>query len=84
MKRIMTILCALILAMAGSAAALAADTAEAGQSASYYPISVEEYTHGDLDELRINKTYSSPWRTIPASSPPRTSCAMAGGITCWT
>ena len=27
MKRIMTILCALILAMAGSAAALAADTA---------------------------------------------------------
>ena len=28
---------------------------EAGQSASYYPVSVEEYTYGPLDELRINK-----------------------------
>ena len=69
MKRIMTILCALILAMAGSAAALAADTAEAGQSASYYPISVEEYTHGDLDELRINKTYQLSLADDPSLIP---------------
>ena len=57
MKRILTILCALALVMAGSATVLAADAAEPGQSASYYPISVEEYTYGDFDELRINKTY---------------------------
>ena len=69
MKRIMTILCALILAMAGSAAALAVDTAEAGQSASYYPISVEEYTHGDLDELRINKTYQLSLADDPSLIP---------------
>ncbi len=56
MKRIFTILCALAIVMAGSATALAAEP-EAGQSASYYPISVEEYTYGDFDELRINKTY---------------------------
>ena len=57
MKRILTILCALAIVMAGSATALAAEPAEGGQSASYYPISVEEYTYGDFDELRINKTY---------------------------
>ena len=56
MKRIFTILCALAIVMAGSATALAAEP-EAGQSASYYPVSVEEYTYGDFDELRINKTY---------------------------
>ena len=55
MKRIFTILCALALVMAGSATALAAEP-EAGQSASYYPVSVDEYTYGDFDELRINKT----------------------------
>ena len=50
MKRIFTILCALAIVMAGSATAMAAEP-EAGQSASYYPISVEEYTYGPLDEL---------------------------------
>ena len=53
MKRIFTILCALALILVGSVTALAAD-APSGQSASYYPISVEEYTYGDFDELRIN------------------------------
>ena len=80
MKRILTILCALAIVMAGSATALAADTTGGGQSASYYPISVEEYTYGDFDELRFNRTY----RTIPASSPPRTSSATGGTTTCWT
>ena len=54
MKRILTTLCALALVMTGSATALAA---EAASDSSYYPISVEEYTYGDFDELRINKTY---------------------------
>ena len=39
--------------------ALAAD--DTGQSASYYPISVEEYTYGDFDELRIDWD-SCGWR----------------------
>jgi len=56
-KRILTTLCALAIVMAGSVPALTAGADESGQSASYYPISVEEYTYGDFDELRINKVY---------------------------
>ena len=68
MKRIFTILCALALVMAGSATALAAEP-EAGQSASYYPVSVEEYTYGDFDELRINKTYQLSLADDPSLIP---------------
>ena len=68
MKRILTILCALALVMAGSATALAAEP-EAGQSASYYPVSVEEYTYGDFDELRINKTYQLSLSDDPSLIP---------------
>ena len=68
MKRILTILCALAIVMAGSATALAAE-AETGQSASYYPISVEEYTYGDFDELRINKTYQLSLSDDPSLIP---------------
>ena len=67
MKRIFTILCALALVMAGSATALAAE--DTGQSASYYPISVEEYTYGDFDELRINKTYQLSLSDDPSLIP---------------
>ena len=69
MKRIFTILCALAIVMAGSATALAAEPAEGGQSASYYPISVEEYTYGDFDELRINKTYQLSLSDDPSLIP---------------
>ena len=55
LKRMITILCVLAIIMAGSAAAL--DTEDTGQSASYYPISVEEYAYGDFNEPRINKVY---------------------------
>ncbi len=68
MKRIFTILCALALVMAGSSTALAAEP-EAGQSASYYPISVEEYTYGPLDELRINKVYQLSLSDDPSLIP---------------
>ena len=68
MKRILTILCALALVMAGSATALAAEP-EAGQSASYYPVSVEEYTYGDFDKLRINKTYQLSLSDDPSLIP---------------
>ncbi len=43
MKHILITLCALAIFMAGSVPALAADAGESGQSAIYYPISVEEY-----------------------------------------
>lgn len=68
MKHILTTLCALALVMAGSATALAAD-ATSGQNASYYPISVEEYTYGDFDELRINKTYQLSLSDDPSLIP---------------
>ena len=67
MKRILTILCALAIIMAGSAAALAVD--DPGQSASYYPISVEEYTYGDFDEPRVNKVYQLSLADDPSLIP---------------
>ena len=54
MKRILTALCALALFAARAAPAFAAGSS---QPSSYYPISVEEYTYGPLDELRISKVY---------------------------
>jgi len=69
MKRILTILCVLALIMAGSVTALAADASNTGQSASYYPISVEEYTYGDFDELRINKIYQLSLADDPSLIP---------------
>ena len=69
MKRILTILCALAIVMARSATALAAQPPDAGHTASYYPISVEEYTYGDFDELRINKTYQLSLSDDPSLIP---------------
>ena len=54
MKRILTTLCALALFAAGVATAFAAGYS---QPNCYYPISVEEYTYGPLDEPRVNKIY---------------------------
>ncbi len=54
MKHILTTLCALALVIAGSDAALTAETAT---DASYSPIYVETYNYGDFDELGMNKTY---------------------------
>ena len=60
MKRILTAMCALALMVAGVLPALAAEPpatkAEPEQSC-YYPIKVEEYTSGPLDEPRIDKVY---------------------------
>ena len=54
MKRIITALCALALFAAGATPVLAAETSLPN---CYYPISVEEYTYGPFDELRVNKVY---------------------------
>ena len=48
-------LCALAMLVAGALPAYAAG--ESGKDSAYYPISVEEYTAGDFDELRIQKVY---------------------------
>ena len=64
MKRIFTAMCALALLMAGCTPALAAAAPSSSTPPSqeperscYYPIKVEEYTSGPLDELRIDKVY---------------------------
>lgn len=49
-KRIALLLCAL-------SALLGTATLPALAAQQHYPVSVEEYTYGPLDELRINKTY---------------------------
>lgn len=68
MKRILTTLCAMAIVMAGSAPALAAESTP-GQGTSYYPISVEEYTAGDLDEPRIEKVYQLSLSDDPSGIP---------------
>lgn len=72
MKRIATALCALAVVMAGSVPALAAEEAPR-QDASYYPISVEEYTYGVLDELRVKKVYRPGCLSDPR---PRRACGL--------
>ena len=66
MKRILTALCALALFVAGTTPAIAADPS---LPSSYYPISVEEYTYGPLDELRINKVYQLSLSDDPSLIP---------------
>lgn len=68
MKRLFTMLCALVLVMAGSATAQAGE-ALSGQAPSYYPISVEEYIYGDFNEPRINKTYQLSLSDDPSLIP---------------
>ena len=66
MKRILTALCTLALFAAGATTALAA---EAPTPSCYYPISVEEYTYGPLDEPRINKVYQLSLSDAPGLIP---------------
>ena len=68
MKRIVTTLCALAVIMVGSIPAMAAEEPPR-QDASYYPISVDEYTYGELEEPRINKVYQLSLSDDPSGSP---------------
>ena len=61
-KRIAMLLCALTAVMI--AAALPAMAANR-----YYPVSVEEYTYGPLDEVRINKVYQLSLSDDPSGIP---------------
>ena len=81
-KHLLTTLCALALVTTGSIPALAAE-ADTGESARYYPISVEEYTYEEQNEPRINKVYQLSLSDNPSGIPQRISCGMGGYITCW-
>lgn len=59
MKRIVTTLCALAVIMVGSIPAMAAEEPPR-QDASYYPISVDEYTYG-------HRRWSQPPEAMPAA-----------------
>lgn len=61
-KRIVMLLCAVCALV--SAATLPALAAE-----QHYPVSVEEYTYGPLDELRINKVYQLSLSDDPGGIP---------------
>ena len=67
-KHLLTTLCALALVTTGSIPALAAE-ADTGESARYYPISVEEYTYEEQNEPRINKVYQLSLSDNPSGIP---------------
>ena len=60
-KRILYLLLALVLVLALSVPALAAET--------FYPVSVDEYTAGELDEPRINTVYRLSLSDDPSGIP---------------
>ena len=62
-KRILTLLCTAVLAIS-----IAAPPALAA-GGPFYPISVEEYTYGSFDELRINKVYQLSLSDDPSGIP---------------
>ena len=63
MKRILASLFAAAILLAW------ASPGQASDSGSYYPITVEEYTYGDFDEPRINKTYQLSLSDDPSLIP---------------
>ena len=72
MKRILTAMCALALMAAGALPALATEAPAAKsepEQSCYYPIKVEEYTSGPLDELRIDKVYQLSLSDAPSGIP---------------
>ena len=76
MKRIFTAMCALALALAGCTPALAAEApkpsappSQEPERSCYYPVKVEEYTSGPLDELRIDKVYQLSLGDDPSGIP---------------
>lgn len=76
MKRIVITLCALALLLAGCTPAFAAEAPQASAQPSpepelscYYPIKVDEYTAGPLDEPRIDKVYQLSLGEDPSGIP---------------
>ena len=72
MKRIVITLCALALLLAGCTPVFAAEAPQPSpepERGCYYPIKVEEYTAGPLDELRIDKVYQLSLGDDPSGIP---------------
>lgn len=72
MKRIVITLCALTLLLAGCTPAFAAEAPQSSpepERSCYYPIKVDEYTAGPLDELRIDKVYQLSLGDDPSGIP---------------
>ena len=68
-KSVSLLITALILCTALSLPAFAAEEPAPGKDSCYYPISVEEYTYGPLDELRIDKVYQLSLDDDPGGIP---------------
>ena len=72
MKRVLTAMCALALLVAGCTPALAAEAPSAKsepEQSCYYPVKVEKYTSGPLDEPRIDKVYQLSLSDDPSGIP---------------
>ncbi len=72
MKRIVITLCALALLLAGCTPAFAAEAPQPSpepELSCYYPIKVDEYTAGPLDEPRIDKVYQLSLGDDPSGIP---------------
>ena len=68
-KSVSLLITALILCTALSLPAFAAEEPAPGKDSCYYPISVEEYTYGPLDERRIDKVYQLSLDDDPGGIP---------------
>lgn len=66
-NRAIRLLCILAALLCVTTSALAADSG--ARSTQLYPVSVEEYTEGDLDKLRIRKVYQLSLSDDPAGIP---------------
>ena len=69
MKKSISLLFTALILCTLSVPALAAEEAVPGKDSCYYPISVEEYTYGPLDELRIDKVYQLSLDDDPGGIP---------------
>ena len=69
MKKSISLLFTALLLCTLSVPAFAAEETPPGKDSCYYPISVEEYTYGPLDELRIDKVYQLSLDDDPGGIP---------------
>lgn len=67
MKKAIRLLCVFTALLCLVTSAMAADSG--ARSTQLYPVSVEEYTEGDFDELRIRKVYQLSLSDDPAGIP---------------
>ena len=69
MKKTISLLFTALILCSLSVPAFAAEEPVPSTDSCYYPISVEEYTYGPLDELRIDKVYQLSLGDDPGGIP---------------